>query len=189
MSRNGKPKLPEGVELALRIFLEKVQQYGPPYVHVKGVVRSINRNKRCDDCYLGEVDGPGWSSEQWGEYRDLEIYSQGVDTDTPRRLYGWEVQFERRSFIRLHEAEEMTRTLRRIERSLEKQKQSYGYPHTFGQFCGRVAIAIGATRFLFQHEEPSPDGYVYDVTDLAHGIGRIDQMVEEWVKEGETAEV
>ncbi len=126
--------------------------------------------------------------------RDMLISSQGSDDDAHkpagRSLYAWEVCYEP-SRVRSDECERMARTFKVLAARMGKEAERSGRPVTFGQYLGRVALALGAAGFVVRRGEQR--GWSYDDNDhrfmsLADGIAHADYLVERWVREGQTAE-
>lgn len=117
---------------------------------------------------------------------DLRISSQGNNIDADRRLYGFDVVYRDSYAVDLHAAEEMVKTLRRIDRRLAALNAKYGTPATFGAYLGRVADAIGATRFVFKRG--TARGWSYSdnehrIAEVGDGIRIVDFMATTWANE------
>ncbi len=74
---------------------------------------------------------------------------------------------------------------------MSKETERSGRPVTFGQYLGRVALALGAAGFVVRRGEQR--GWSYDDNDhrfmgLAEGIEHADYLIGAWVREGQRAE-
>jgi hypothetical protein len=120
---------------------------------------------------------------------DLEVYSQGSNEDAQkpegRRLYAWEVHFKPYS-VDARKAAAMTQTFKLLERKLARLDAKLGRPVTYGQYLGRVALALGADGFVFPKTRHASSG-LYREMDLRHctladGIAHADYLVQQWVE-------
>lgn len=153
----------------------------PVMVYESGHVRNVSYDRWLDDGYkeLGMLDG-------------FEITCQGdsLHEQRERSPYAWEYEY-RVGHAKLHRLEGMARVLKKVERTLDKQTAEWGRVATYGQFCLRVAKAIGAVEMLFQTDR---DGRVYgydetsfDHKSLSEGAERIDWWIQQWRQEATTA--
>lgn len=120
------------------------------------------------------------------DLNNLLAYSQGHDEAADRKLYGWEVRYHNVYTVDLRKAERMTKTLRTVEKRMEKLTASYGHPATYGAYLARVARAIGATTFVF-HKDGGRTGWCHSETEYtfrdtnAEAISEVDRIVQTWV--------
>jgi hypothetical protein len=117
--------------------------------------------------------------------KDLEVRSQGEMHATPRRLYGWSVEYRNVFSVELREAERMAKTLKTIHARMEKADQTYGRPATFGAYLARVAVAIGADTFI--RPDGPQRGWSYAengqrVMSIGDGVYHIDRMIQKWAE-------
>jgi hypothetical protein len=85
----------------------------------------------------------------------FRIWSQG-DRDSAQRLheplYGWSYEYHNVYSINNDKVHRMAKTLKTIEKRMDKLRDTQGRPKTFGQFVAHVAKAIGATMLVITSE-------------------------------------
>lgn len=117
----------------------------------------------------------------------LRFTSQGTDDDTNRFLYAWHIEYRDITLRYVQDAEAHARTLKTIDRKLEKLANEYGRPTTFGQHLLRIAKAIGAKAFVLPSKHNDPNRFYanrsYRIEDLKTGAYWVDTRVNEWVNE------
>jgi hypothetical protein len=148
------------------------------------------------------VRNPGMSSwEDDNSFHSLQVSSQGNSTTgaddretTPeqRKLYGWEIEYREPISVRLREAERMAKTLRTIHRKLDKLREKYGDPPTYGAFLLRVADAVGAIKII-AYADPHRIRSSYDDNDyrfmsLDIGARHVDNLEHDWKEKGRKEE-
>ena len=72
------------------------------------------------------------------------------------------VGYQTYSLTELHKAKEMVACLSKVESSLKKQAETYGYPTNFADYILRVAIAIKAKGFLREGNSNGSGAWGYD---------------------------
>jgi hypothetical protein len=115
--------------------------------------------------------------------RDLSVNSQGSSDQTPRRLYAWDLRFMPYC-VEHADAVRMVNTFKVLNKRIIKTHETMGRPVTFGQYLGRVALAVRASGFVYQ----SPNNWQDDrprFTNLQDGIAHVDYTVERWIHERE----
>ena len=119
---------------------------------------------------------------------DLRFTSQGNDEDLPRNLYAWHIEYRDITVRYVQEAEAYARTLKLIDRKMQKLADEFGRPTTFGQHLLRIAKAIGATQFVLPNKPDRYNDRGYRLRDLKDGGYWVDHTVEQWVTERERVE-
>ena len=171
----------------LALLVREIREYG--YFHIRARVVRLTEER-------GNRDACGWKVDNFcdwepkiGCYADLEVNSQGNDEDGDRRrLYGFDVRYRDVYSLDLYRAEKMVKTLRKVDRSLRKQRDEGGETRNVAVYIGRVARAIGAKHIVFEKDKAAT-GYRYDVKPLGDGIDGIHWLAEEWIKEGKEESV
>lgn len=114
------------------------------YVHICAVAGCVGQTP----------NGPEWhgASSYFGDqpYLDsLQVRCQGDNGDTAahRRLYGFEVEYRPFS-VDLLRAEAMVKTLRHVERVLQRCADRFGRVDSFADYAVRVAMALGIRTFM-----------------------------------------
>lgn len=121
----------------------------------------------------------------------LRVTSQGTDedrtTDRGRHLYAQQLMFKDVDIImddNTKNIEERVKTLRTIAKRMEKLDAKVGRYRTFGQFLGRIALAIGIEQFVFIPEKNLRSGAEYTFYSNPSGMDMVDYLVNRWVEEG-----
>lgn len=145
------------------------------------------------------IDGSeGVRNAEWtrGGYRessegiyvaDLEVRSQGGperrrDDGSPN-LYGWEVEFKP-FVVDERRAKRMTETFKILDRKLRKLDEQFGRPLTYGQYLGRIALALGAEGFIVPKDRPAAfyTEMEYRRFTIQDGIAHADHLVRQWAE-------
>lgn len=74
--------------------------------------------------------------------------AEAYDRANREPVFGYFAGYERPYHVDLETAERMAKTLRAIDKSLERQRQQYGYGSTFMDFVMRIAVAVKAKGFV-----------------------------------------
>lgn len=187
----------------LGLFIETKQEQGFYHVTAHPVWIGLTPDERADidagryqsrpDVHCDTIRNASTRYTLWqgGLHLDhLRVTSQGNDSDgARRRLYGWEVEYRDVYTVDRREAARMHKTLTAVERKLDALNDRYGRPATFGAYLLRVAAALGATRIVLpKRERESYDRCEPRVLELGEAAYRVDQLVEEWVAEGQPAQ-
>jgi hypothetical protein len=158
------------------------------YVHLAGRFRLLDTHKRdSSDTIYGALEYPSTYREAQAWMCDLVIWSQGHNTDQPRKLYGWEPQY-RVSTVNLREAERYAKTLRLIDRGLDRLKDEWGHPESYADYLLRVAKVLKVKYMAFKNtpERKERSGYEYQIRDVGYEARySLDQMIRDWVEAGE----
>lgn len=110
------------------------------------------------------LDSSGISRHE-DAYADLFVSAQADrSSDEP---YGWRVEYRNVYSVDATRAELMLKTLRRVNRKLDKMTAELGYPDTFAAYVARVAVALGVKRFYWRHGDRPP--MMYSDGDYGHG--------------------
>lgn len=118
---------------------------------------------------------------------DLVIGAQYDGATANHDPYGWDVEYRDVFSADLRRVEGMVKTLRKIERGLEKLRGEWGYPDTFAAYVTRVAKVLGIATFGYKHDgrESFYDGNDYRWTDADGLRYRISELVAKYDKERE----
>lgn len=150
-----------------------------PYFHIKAHPVLLT-----DD--TGDVRG---ANDVTGyDLRDFTVTAQ-ADCDSRERtnLYGWAARFEDVYAVDARKAESMLRTLKMVDRKLEKFDAEWGRPDKFSTFVIRAAKAIGARRLIVRRSGSALYGTAdYRHMDFSEGADLIDYWERQW-KQGERA--
>ena len=117
-------------------------------------------------------------------YDDLAISAYQSDKD----LYAdeisgwWRVMYRSPYSVELKEAEKMLSTLKKITKGMEKLYKNFGNAKSFGEYCARVALVIGAKSIIYCTEN---SGWSYGDSKhrfmtIADGVSFIDGKLKEW---------
>lgn len=119
----------------------------------------------------------------------LQVYSQGSGGEwRGRGVYAWAVEYRSPYTVDLERAEAMVKQLRHIERSLAKAAERDGQARSYGQYCLRVARAIGAQMMCWARDQRSFHTYDemrWTFVSLPDGANHIDGLVREWIERPE----
>jgi hypothetical protein len=181
MAKNSDP-----TKVALQITIE--HSFGQWFhVHAKPVIlgrtlaemQAIDRNEPVPPV---THDEPRYISDYNGKIRGLRldglhISCQGNNSDEPRCTYAHKVGYQNLD-IELFDycaVESKIATLKTIQKRMDTLNSKIGSAVTYGQFVGRVAIAIGADCFVFTGKHGNQS-----ITGMESGISRIDYIVKQW---------
>lgn len=198
---SSKTSKPTPTRLGLYITPERDRAYGD-YFHIRAHVVTIGttsyERRRIDDTpgydpkvgadTIRNVSDRDRDADYGGLLLDnLRASSQGCSSDTPRNLYGFTVDYRDVYSCDRHYAEGMAKTLKTIERRMAKLADQYGRPVTFGQYLARLAAAVKATAFVFTERDvrgrSSYSEREHRITTVASGIGQVDRLTDQWVRE------
>jgi hypothetical protein len=118
-----------------------------------------------------------------GGYCDLMIDCLGNEEHKEQGVYSWSVGYRSPYDVDLRRAEIMVKTLRAIERKMDRIKSSLGPPESFGAFVGRAAAVIGAQRFVFLRGKSrgwSYDDSKHSIQEVEIGIFKVNEMILIW---------
>jgi hypothetical protein len=128
-----------------------------------------------------------WSSNKKSALfvEDFVIYSQ-FDLGSSDSVYGMSVKFADMYSVDLSQAEQVVRTLKTVEKSLDKIEQKYGRiaSDDFASYLARVASVFGIDKFVFYTEKNalkrdySYDQNSYDEYDAPSLAYKINQLVK-----------
>ena len=150
----------EKVQQARYLILREENRDG--YYHLRGriVTDRYESGSRfpygLDDTY---GDGHLWSG--------LETYCQGDAQSASRdrdAVYGFSAEYRDVYTVDVRKARRMIKTLEKIERSLNKLSEARGYVQNYGDYCGRVAEALGCQGMIFERstQDRQYSDYRYD---------------------------
>lgn len=120
-----------------------------------------------------------WSDNPYGQFQNLQVTAL-LDTDSTLndgRSYGWEYSYHNVFDVNLDFAQQIVKTLRRLNSAMSKLRAERGTPNTFAEYLTHFANAIGCTRFAEYSKELRADGTHWVWMD-------IDQM-HAWVRKHE----
>jgi hypothetical protein len=142
------------------------------------------------DTPYGQLEWPAFGFEEYGWMKDLRVHSQGNNSDQPRKLYGWDLEY--RPFeVKLSDARIMCKTLERLTKAIEKIEQEWGYTNDLPEFVLRVAKAMKVKYVLFEnnYERKERSGYRYQVREPGKEAKyTLEDMVRTWVEAGQPAD-
>jgi hypothetical protein len=118
--------------------------------------------------------------EPWA---DLRITAQFDHVAT--QPYGWRVEYHNVYAVELARAEAMVKTLRKIERGLERLRAEFGYPESFAAYVARVAKVLGVKQFGWRSPDGGmfPNGTQYRWTDADGLASHVHTLVRDFTKE------
>jgi len=70
-----------------------------------------------------------------------------VDADNPR-FYAWDISYECHGSINLESAERKYKSLKKIDKKLEKYRKEWGVANTYADYVKRALKAMGVTRII-----------------------------------------
>jgi hypothetical protein len=129
----------------------------------------------------GSIRNGSTSSFDTDPYADLVIGAQYDGATTERQPYGWEVEYRDVYSANLRRVEAMVKTLRKVERGLEKLRAEWGYPDSFAAYVVRVGKLLGTSEFGYKAagNDSSYDSNEYRWTDADGLRYRIQALVAE----------
>lgn len=84
-----------------------------------------------------------------------------IDPDSSfGETYGWTVEYREAFSVKLDRAEVMVKTLRKVNRGMEKLAATYGRPTAFSAYLAQVASVLGIS--VFGRLEHQGRGYSHD---------------------------
>lgn len=101
--------------------------------------------------------------------------------------YGWRVEYSRPYSVDLRRAEQMAKTLRKVDAGLRRIEKRDGYPESFGQYLARVATVLGVDpQRRGWRKGPDANGIVppgeWRWTDASGLTAHVRQVVHEFKK-------
>jgi hypothetical protein len=98
-------------------------------------------------------------------------------------VYGWTADFSQPYHVDLERAEHMVKTLKAVKAGLDKMKLEDGDVQSFGQYCLRIAKALGCKQMSYASRFDRNETAVVSLRD---GMSHIDYAVREqeraWVE-------
>jgi len=99
-----------------------------------------------------DYDGETFRHDGWsGRYdmahpytldlEDFQVTAQG-EWATPDRLYGWDLEYNKKHRVRSEDVAGMTKTFATLQRTLTKTRATAGEPGTWADFALRVCTAL-----------------------------------------------
>ena len=142
--------------------------------------------------YTGHVvrhDGNQWTGVR--DYDDWTLANLAVRAQAERdseRPYGWQVGIQASDILDSATLAKAARDLSRIEKRMDKYAETEGAPTSFGQFCNRVARALGCVGIVTHRANQRGTEYessqmTWTLADMAHVI---DAMFADYVKRFES---
>lgn len=119
------------------------------------------------------LDGSGVRRNE-DAFADLCITAQADrSSDDP---YGWSVEYRDLFSVNAERAEVMSKTLRKVNRGLEKMTAELGYAETFAGYVARVGKVLGVKTFMLRTTTgggmyADNDYRRFDATSLAYWVG------------------
>lgn len=165
---------PKTIRLALKI----VETLDNGYYHIHAHVVTVPPSGET----VGYIDSYDTVGKLW--MQGLTVKSQGNQSDTDKRLYGFDVVYRNMYEVDTREAGRIAHTLQTIQKRMDRLSDKFGRPTTFGQFMGRVANAIGAKFIVFESQRSNPG---LQFLEVSLGIDKIDRIVADWVATGLTS--
>jgi len=148
------------------------QRYAEAQYHVEGP----------DDRYS---DGPLYSGLQLRCQGDEDSRRRAVTGERDAPVYGFECEYHDVFSINRRDAVRMAKTLTQLEAKLSKLDEKRGRVHTYGEYVGRVAEALGCAGVVFERTPRGRDisGERWYWETIGSGVSRIDRMLDAWVDE------
>lgn len=116
------------------------------------------------------LDGSGVRRNE-DAFADLCITAQlDRSSDDP---YGWSVEYRDIYSVNAERAEVMVKTLRKVNRGLEKMQAELGYAETFAGYVARVAKVLGVKTFMWRTTDRRGIGMY---ADNDYGRGGAEQL-------------
>lgn len=103
---------------------------------------------------------------------DLHVacYQRASGRDEERHdygTYGWCARYMEVYAVDLDDAERMAAVLRKLQGALKRLNDQLGYAQSYPEYLGRVAMAMGITRAVWQTRA----GHGYSYADSDHAFG------------------
>jgi hypothetical protein len=120
---------------------------------------------------------------------DLEIRNQVSSDHAPEGSsdgsYGWSVEYRGVFSANLERVENMAKVLRKVSRSMEKQRDASGSPATFGQYVARALQALGIKQvvILKPREWPNAEDNRLRVQKPGRVVDEIDHVTRRMARE------
>lgn len=108
---------------------------------------------------------------------------------SPGTTYAWATEYKDVYSVDLRRAEGMVKTLRKVDRGLERAQMEWGHPDTFAAYAMRVAKALGIKTYGYKADGRSNfyDGNDYRWVGAADLQYRINHLIAEHDKAREGA--
>jgi hypothetical protein len=171
---------------------ERTQGYDRGYYHLYGRVvtqkyeQGSPQPEGPDDRYS---DGPLYSGLQLRCQGDAQSRERAIAGDRESGVYGYECEYHDLHSVDRRAAVRMAKTLTTLEAKLSKLQEQRGYVRTYGEYCGRVAEALGCVGIAHvrTERERATCGERWIWRTLGDGIRWIDGQIGAWVDEARPA--
>lgn len=160
--------------------------------------------QECDHCHgdgevmrhdVNNVTNPSSSAYDRTElqWADFTITSQGNNNDTPRKLYGFGIEYRDVFAVDQRRAEAMAKCLKTINAKLDAMREERGNVADFAEYVGRVAEAIGKqTRILYEQNRQRfatmHSEIPYRFLSIGAGVDHVRWMTHRW-EQGEESQI
>src|SRR5262245_33290778 len=87
--------------------------------------------------------------------------------------------------VNCQDAEKMWRTLSTILRRLDKLREKYGYPETFGAYVARLADVLGCDQVVLDHGDNRGRSFSdseFRFHSVGDGAGQVDYLCRQWTR-------
>jgi hypothetical protein len=91
------------------------------------------------------------------ELKDLSVTAYLDDTGDENAWFGFSTEYVEPHRVDLDRAESMAKTLRRLRRDLDRQRDTYGYTADLPAYVARVVVALKLDGIAVRH----PDGGIF----------------------------
>ena len=172
---------PDRYTLALKVEWDKQTAYSSGgYVHLIGTPVLLDKSDRTNNETLyGDIAWHYYGDDKWME--SLQLHSQGVDSDRPRKLYAWSIRYRDLYSVELQQAELMAKTLKRLEAGMDKLYAQWGACDAYSDYLLRAAKVMKVACCLFPRRNYDGLDYKYRVTDVGRDAKyAIDSMIRDW---------
>ena len=119
----------------------------------------------------------GWQNAEAREYNDLELSCHGMEKswENDARDTGFFEVTYKPYHVELADAEAMVSTLRKIERGMEKLRERFGRPETFGAYCEQVCLTLKIGCMATYSREAG-----LKIMPVGMGAALIDRTIDTW---------
>jgi hypothetical protein len=163
------------------LFFEVDSQHGTGYDNTYFRVRPVTM-RGSSIRNMSTYDEPG---EGGPKLDSLTVEAFGYTAgDGSRDANQWTTYYREVQYVTRVKAEGMARTLRTIERGLEKADFTHGYAQDFGEYVARVAHALGITTLVIRvdaNRASSYDDMSFTFNSMGAGVDVIRRHIGAWL--------
>lgn len=171
-------------------YLRVTEERSNGYFHLIATVRT-QKYDPLDSQYM-----PGWVDDEYDSGQllsGLQLRAQG-DSDSQLRgltsgensgaVYGWDIEYHEPYRVDRRKVARMHKTLETLHKRLERISDTRGRATSFGEYCGRLAEALGCSGIVTETKPRSGEYRTrWDWQSIGDGVNRVNWKIQQWQRE------